>query len=130
MKLPQFVKTALWRVSQNKRKSAAIAGLVLVLLFALLQLLSSGESTENVTRIDPAAEAEVVEEIVSVDSPLSGVAVSQELADRPVTAVIIENSPDARPQSGLEDAGVVFESIAEGGITRFMTCWYSLQFAA
>jgi hypothetical protein len=33
---------------------------------------------------------------------------------------MIENSMDARPQSGLSDAGVVFEAIAEGGITRFM----------
>lgn len=38
----------------------------------------------------------------------------------PVTAVMIENSPDARPQSGLKDAGVVYEAIAEGGITRFV----------
>lgn len=34
---------------------------------------------------------------------------------------MIENSPDARPQSGLYNAGVVFEAIAEGGITRFLT---------
>jgi len=39
----------------------------------------------------------------------------------PVTAIMIENSPDARPQSGLKQAGVVFEAIAEGGITRFLT---------
>ena len=39
----------------------------------------------------------------------------------PVTAIMIENSPDARPQSGIKEAGVVFEAIAEGGITRFLT---------
>ena len=36
------------------------------------------------------------------------------------TCVMIENSTDARPQSGLEDAGVVYEAIAEGGISRFL----------
>lgn len=41
--------------------------------------------------------------------------------DRPVTAVMIENSVDARPQAGLSQAGVVFEAVAEGGITRFLT---------
>lgn len=41
----------------------------------------------------------------------------------PVTAVMIENSLDARPQSGLKDAGVVYEAIAEGGITRFMALY-------
>lgn len=53
-------------------------------------------------------------------SPLTGAEVSEADSKRPVTAVMIENSPEARPQSGLKDAGVVFESVAEGGITRFM----------
>lgn len=53
-------------------------------------------------------------------SPLTGVEVAIPLTKLPVTAVMIENSPDARPQSGLYEAGVVFEAIAEGGITRFM----------
>jgi hypothetical protein len=57
----------------------------------------------------------------TVASPLSGVQVAPELAQRPVTGIMIENSPDARPQSGLQDAGVVYEAIAEGGITRFLT---------
>ncbi|HYD35421.1 MAG TPA: DUF3048 domain-containing protein [Vitreimonas sp.] len=39
-------------------------------------------------------------------------------------AVMIENTPDARPQSGLGDADVVFEAVAEGGITRFMGMFY------
>lgn len=36
-----------------------------------------------------------------------------------VTAVIIENTPSARPQSGLQQADIVYEAIAEAGITRF-----------
>lgn len=39
-------------------------------------------------------------------------------------AVMIENSPDARPQSGLYHADIVFEAIAEGGVTRFMPIYY------
>lgn len=35
-------------------------------------------------------------------------------------AIMIENHPEARPQSGLGDADVVFEALAEGGVTRFM----------
>lgn len=55
-------------------------------------------------------------------SPLTGVKVKDEAATKAaITAIMIENSPDARPQSGLKDAGVVFEAIAEGGITRFLT---------
>jgi len=55
-------------------------------------------------------------------SPLTGMQVADEAATkRQVTAIMIENSPSARPQSGVKPAGVVFEAIAEGGITRFLT---------
>ncbi|HET7630337.1 MAG TPA: DUF3048 domain-containing protein [Candidatus Saccharimonadales bacterium] len=61
-------------------------------------------------------------------SPLSGRKVdSLALTKRPVTAVMIENSPWARPQSGLKQADVVFEAIAEGGITRFMALYQESQ---
>ncbi|HEX3082200.1 MAG TPA: DUF3048 domain-containing protein [Candidatus Saccharimonadia bacterium] len=52
-------------------------------------------------------------------SPLTGLPVTPAQADQPIIGVIIENHPDARPQSGLQDAGVVYEANAEGGITRF-----------
>ena len=60
-------------------------------------------------------------------SPLTGVAVTKEQSELPVTGIMIENSPDARPQAGLNQAGVVFEAIAEGGITRFLTLWQESQ---
>lgn len=52
-------------------------------------------------------------------SNLSGLTVPIGTNLGPVTAVQIENSLDARPQSGLKDASIIFEAIAEGGITRF-----------
>ncbi len=42
---------------------------------------------------------------------------------RPILAMI-ENHVDARPQSGLSSADVVYEAVAEGGITRFMGVFY------
>jgi len=36
---------------------------------------------------------------------------------------MVENSDEARPQSGLNQAGVVFEALAEGGITRFLALY-------
>lgn len=38
--------------------------------------------------------------------------------------VMIENHEDARPQSGLQSADIVYEAVAEGGITRFMGVFY------
>jgi len=39
-------------------------------------------------------------------------------------AVVIENHLDSRPQSGLSRADVVYEVVAEGGITRFLGIYY------
>lgn len=39
-------------------------------------------------------------------------------------AVMIENHLEARPQSGLSDSDIVYEAVAEGGITRFMAIFY------
>lgn len=63
-------------------------------------------------------------EPISYYSPLTGNEVKDEAATKQaVTAIMIENSPDARPQSGLKQSGVVFEAIAEGGITRFLVLY-------
>lgn len=63
-------------------------------------------------------------EVIHYYSPLTGNEVADEAATKQaVTGVMIENSPDARPQSGLKDSGVVFEAIAEGGITRFLVLY-------
>jgi hypothetical protein len=43
---------------------------------------------------------------------------------RAAVAVKVENSSAARPQSGLEDADIVYEEIVEGGITRFMAIYH------
>lgn len=38
--------------------------------------------------------------------------------------IMIENHEDSRPQSGLSSADVVYEAVAEGGITRFLALFY------
>ena len=38
--------------------------------------------------------------------------------------VMIENHADSRPQSGLQNADIVYETVAEGGITRYMGVFY------
>lgn len=53
-------------------------------------------------------------------SPLTGLPISEESEPRAV-AVVIENHPASRLQMrGLNEAGIVFEALAEGGITRFL----------
>ncbi len=53
-------------------------------------------------------------------SLLDGQAHDPTLAARRPIAVMVENHPEARPQFGLSKASVVYEAVAEGGITRYM----------
>lgn len=56
---------------------------------------------------------------------LHGAEIPKKMAkDAPAIAVKVENDPAARPQSGLEEADVVYEEIVEGGITRFMAIFH------
>lgn len=58
--------------------------------------------------------------------PLTGLdAPSAEAAALRIVSVKIENSPPARPQSGLDQADVVYETVTEGGITRFNALFQS-----
>ena len=113
----------LW-VQAHKKLSIAGGLLLVALLVALVIVLTNPDNSE-VTRTDTstATQTETEPEPVTVPSPLTGVQVSEEQAARPVTAVVIENSPDARPKSSLHEAGFVFESIAEGGITRYLAMY-------
>lgn len=56
-------------------------------------------------------------------SQLDGISYNKSDANRHPLAVMIENHTDARPQSGLDQASIIYEAIAEGGITRFMAIY-------
>lgn len=62
------------------------------------------------------------------ECPLNGQMYSKKQRDwweqhRPL-GVMIENHEDSRPQSGLSYADVIYEAVAEGGITRFLAVYY------
>lgn len=54
--------------------------------------------------------------------PLTGQVSVKPVHDRPV-AVMVENAPQARPQSGLDQADLVYEILAEGEVTRFVAVY-------
>ncbi len=71
-----------------------------------------------------AAVVEVTPFPPNVD-PLTGLPVEDPTAlDHTPLAIKVSNSPPVRPQSGLNEADLVFEHYAEGGITRFTALFY------
>jgi len=65
-------------------------------------------------------QAAAIEQPTMFARQLDGVIVSEEKANLWSYAVIIENLLSTRPQGGLSQAAVVYETLAEGGSTRFM----------
>lgn len=84
-------------------------------------LISPIPLEESRLRIDPTAPK-------TEACPLNGGMFTKQEKDiwekrRPLT-VMIENHAEARPQSGLSRADIVYEAVAEGGITRLMAVYY------
>lgn len=67
------------------------------------------------------------EEPANFANPINGVLFKKSEADlwinRLPLAVMVENHTVSRPQTGLSKADIVYEALAEGGITRFMAIY-------
>ncbi len=57
---------------------------------------------------------------ITVPAPLTGRPVSPRDAEQHPIAVMIDDSPRARPQSGFNAASIVWQAPAEGGVPRYM----------
>jgi hypothetical protein len=56
--------------------------------------------------------------------PLTGLPAGTRASD-PALSIKVDNAPQARPQSGLNEADLVFEVLVEGGLSRFMAVYQS-----
>jgi len=92
---------------------------------------STSRKTVNSPSQTPAGAGQLVFDTAAPKTeacPLNGVLYSKQQKDwwskhRPL-GIMIENHENARPQSGLSFADVVYEVVAEGGITRFLSVYY------
>jgi hypothetical protein len=58
---------------------------------------------------------------------LTGQEISDSVLNSRPFAVMVENAPDARPQSGIINADVIFEVVDEGGVTRLVNIFSSKE---
>jgi len=93
------------------------------------------EETAAETEEETAAEEEIDEETDSIKdleitgniNILNGMEISDSVKGGRPVAVMIENSPDSRPQSGLINADIVFEVVDEYGVTRYVAVFSSKE---
>lgn len=114
-----------WLKSLSRKQFLAVAVIFFVVAGGGAYLLWQA-GNQPVGKEAPAALIDVPEP-TTIASRMTGVEVPIALNALPVTGVMIENSPDARPQAGLNQADLVFEAIAEGGISRFLVLFQESQ---
>lgn len=113
-----------------------------LLALALVAAACGGDDTEETTTVPPSESTTTLDDggsttttvgdettttigAVGPPSPLNGLAVADEaLLARRVIAVKVDNHPNARPQSGIEEADAVWELLVEGGLTRFIALYH------
>lgn len=95
----------------------------LISLAVLISLVGCNSSNNN-DEVSSEASSTITEN-TSIKSYYTGNVCTKEQNNEPAFMVMIENSKAARPQSGLSDADIIYETSAEGGIPRFIALFHN-----
>ncbi|HVC71259.1 MAG TPA: DUF3048 domain-containing protein [Acidimicrobiales bacterium] len=113
-----------WWASMNRGWLIAIVAAVVVLAGAGVALAVTSGTTKKPQASPPrdrTGAATFIPAPTGPACPLTGQpAPGGQVPKRPALAFKVDNYPDARPQSGLTGADVIFEEPVEGGITRLV----------
>ncbi len=122
----------------DKKKKHLILGIVIYVASTLVSyIIFANFITGGGPLVTPVAQPEkgkdervVFDESLprTEECPLNGAKYSKQQRQwwekhRPL-GVMIENHQDSRPQSGISYADVIYEAVAEGGITRLLAVYY------
>ncbi|MDQ0063240.1 DUF3048 domain-containing protein [Paenibacillus harenae] len=115
-----------------KAGSGAVAKTAALALVLLATACSGGNKAVEGPVTSAGTDTPVTTSIPETPKPLpykaslTGIAMEKEAKARPI-AVMINNFAAARPQSGLTNADVIYEVLAEGGITRLIAIFQSTE---
>jgi hypothetical protein len=113
-------------LASHRRWAAAVIGVVFAGLLALTVWLLTPTPVTPGGQPEPGTDGgDGGGELAPVSlAPLTGLTV-EPFAPRPALLVKVSNSPEARPQTGLDRADLVYEELTEGGVTRFIAVFHS-----
>lgn len=113
------------------KKSIGLIVVLLIVSFGLSYGITSAVQNSKKTIVQKKPATAIEEESTeprTEQCPINGRMMTKAQKDKWVTrrplGIMIENHVEARPQSGLSSADVVYEAVAEGGITRFLAIFY------
>lgn len=76
--------------------------------------------TDTKSSEDTTSPAETETVIPEFTNPLTGLASEKDLSSKRPAAIMINNIKQANPQQGIGEADIIYECLAEGGITRLL----------
>lgn len=111
------------------QKTALIIGLVLYIVsagvsFALFNGNGNGNYTPPVSEVVKDPDQGPLTEACPLNGKLYTEGQRQLWEKRRPLGLMVENHQEARPHSGINQADIVYEVVAEGGITRFLGIFY------
>ncbi len=123
----QRIRDWLWSLRDNRTKQAWVmggvaAGLIVLISIGVAIWHEPSQPTVNTAKTNPTGAV-----VASHQRVIDGVTVQTGQENLYPVAFMIENLSAIRPQSGLQSANVVYEALAEGGITRFMAVYTNYQ---
>lgn len=104
--------------------------LPLIVLFLLLSACGEPAAAQASATPSPAPTASATPEPSTYNGPvnvLTGMPISEEWANRRPIAVMVNNLKAALPQHGVSQADIIYEVLAEGGITRMLAVFQSVE---
>ena len=107
------------------RRSLTLASIIAVAStfvgapLAMADSTTTTSSTSTTTTTAPSAPKVPVAPLTGLPDP------ARSTRDRSALTIKIDNTPEAMPQYGVQDADVVYEEIVEGGITRLAAIFNS-----
>ncbi|HVM39989.1 MAG TPA: DUF3048 domain-containing protein, partial [Acidimicrobiia bacterium] len=113
-----------FRAMNSQAKAVTVVGIVVVVLAVVLGVsaaMGGGGDEATTTTV-----GETTTTLVPPPAPLTGVPVDDPaILERAAVGVKIGNNVEARPQSGLDSADIVYEEEVEGRVTRFLAVFHS-----
>ncbi len=105
----------------KQKKITKWLSVLLCLVLTATLFAACGKGTDEETNTNTPATEDSATPVSTDLNPLTGEALQNKdaIGKRPV-AIMVENSPAARPQWGLSSPDIVVEGVAEAGITRMM----------
>ncbi len=114
-------------LTKHRRLVTSCGLICMVLAAATAYVVINSQASSPVPQQTVKTTPTPTPEIPTIPNPLNGVlytkAEAEIHANRRPLAVMVENHIESRPQAGLSQAEIIYEAMAEGGITRFMAMY-------